>query len=81
MPARSDHHSLTRFDTTQSQDCNAMPCEEKADLGEEDEDEECNDPSLRSLIMGMMDQMRKMQLENAQLHNTIADLCARQAHT
>jgi hypothetical protein len=63
-----------------------MPREDKAGQEDEDEDEdedeeERNDPSLRSLMMGMMKQMHEMRLENARLHSTIADLCARQAHT
>jgi peptidoglycan hydrolase CwlO-like protein len=62
-----------------------MPREEKADQDEledeEGEEEERNDPSLRSLMMNVMSQMREMRLENARLHNTIADLCVMQAHT
>jgi hypothetical protein len=88
LPVRLNHvHSLTRsFDATQSQYCKAVPREEKADQDEDDdeeyeEEERNDDPSLRSLMMGMMNEMREMRLENARLHNTIADLCARQAHT
>jgi hypothetical protein len=32
-------------------------------------------------MMGVMSQMREMRLENALLHSTIAELCAKQAHT